>query len=352
MILQYSNPRDFLTIDRDPASTVSAKSSGFGFVSYFDIRISDSRDKDMKSNSTKLRQLFKEPLVHFLLIGVALFLINAWKGNPASLSGKQDGIATARVMVGQDDINQMVELFSKTWQRPPTEAERKGLIEDFIRNEVLYREAVAIGLDRDDEVLRRRLRQKMEFIYENISSLAEPTEQDLKAFMNSNREKYLTDPKTAFRQVYISAYKRGVRAEVDAGQILAQLAAGADPDSVGDSTMLPSEVPLSPLWQINKQFGEEFGRNLFEIKPGRWAGPIGSGFGLHLVFVRERMGGSMPALNEVREAVRRDWMTQKQKELKDAAYEKILKRYDVVVERPKANAASSAPTSARKAIVQ
>ncbi len=177
MILQYSNPRDFLTIDRDPASTVSAKSSGFEFVSYFDIRISDSRDKDMKSNSTKLRQLLKEPLLHFLLIGAALFLINGLRKAIPRLcrEGRREQL-TPPIVVTLDDIVQMVALFTRTWQRPPTEEEPKGSSRISSAMKSFYREALAIGLDRDDEcsggVYGRRWISSRD-----ISSLAEPTDE-------------------------------------------------------------------------------------------------------------------------------------------------------------------------------
>jgi len=293
--------------------------------------------------------LLKEPLLHFLLIGAALFLLYGWRGNSASVPGGQAGTPMAQIVVTRDTLDQMDNLFAKTWQRPPTEEEQKGLIEDFVRNEIYYREAIAIGLDRDDEVLRRRLRLKMEFIYEDITSLAEPTEEGLKAFMKKHQEKYLTDPQLSFRQVYINTDKRGKSAETDARQILAQLTKGVDPDSVGDPSLLEPEVPLSPLWDIRKQFGDEFGRNLLEIKPGGWAGPIGSGFGLHLVFVRERLDRRLPYLNEARETVKRDWTAERQKELKDAAYAKIRERYSVTVERPKTVAASLAASANTRA---
>jgi len=280
--------------------------------------------------------LLKEPLFHFLLIGAALFLLYGWRSNSSSLSGGQAGTKTAQIVVTQDAIDQINNLFAKTWQRQPTEEEQKQLIEDFVRNEIYYREAIAIGLDRDDEVIRRRLRLKMEFIYEDITSWAEPTDEDLKAFMKKHREKYLTDPQLSFRQVYINTNKRGKSAESDARQILAQLTEGADPDSVGDPTLLEPEVTLSPLRDIRKQFGDEFGRTLLELKPGGWAGPIRSAFGLHMVFVKERMGGRLPDLKEVRETVKRDWTAERQKELKDAAYAKVRERYSVTVEKPKA----------------
>lgn len=287
------------------------------------------------NTSKKITSLLKEPLLHFLLIGAALFLVYGWRSDPAPVSGGQAGGSAEQIVLSWNGIEQINSQFVKIWQRPPTEEEQQELIEDFVRNEIYYREAVTIGLDRDDEVLKRRLRQKMEFIYEDINALAEPTDEDLMAFMQKHREKYLTDPQIAFRQVGVSEYKRGKRAETDARRFLEQLTAGADPDSVGDAMLLEPEVALSPLWEIKKQFGDEFGRSVLEITPGMWAGPIHSGFGLHLVYVEERQEIRLPDLAEVRETVKRDWLVEKQKEMKDAAYAKIRKRYSVSVERQK-----------------
>lgn len=297
-------------------------------------------------------KLFREPLLHFLLIGAALFLLYDWKGKPASMPGGQAGTPAAQIFVSRDALEQMSSQFAKTWQRPPTEEEQKGLVEDLVRNEIFYREAIAIGLDRDDEVLKRRLRQKMEFIFEDIASVPEPTDEDLKAFMNKHREKYITDPEMSFRQVYISTDKRGKSAESDARQILAQLTEGADPGSAGDPTLLEPEVPLSPLWDIRKQFGDDFSRSLLDVNPGRWSGPIRSGFGLHLVFVRERVSVRLPDLKEARDMVKRDWTAERQKELKDAAYAKIRGRYAVMVERPNANVAPLSTAAKAKVMVR
>jgi len=279
----------------------------------------------------------REPLVHFLLIGAGLFLLFGLRSGPVSLSAGQSGWQSAKIVVAQGDIDQMVETFTRTWQRPPTEEEVKGLVEDFVRNEIYYREALAIGLDRDDPALRRRMRQKMEVIFEDITDLAEPTDDDLRTFMKKNPQKYLVDPQVSFRHIYVNADKRGKNAGADARQILAQLNEGIDPDTVGDPFLLGSEVRLSPLWDISKQFGEPFSRKLLELKPGSWVGPVQSGFGLHLVFVRKRIGGRQPDLKEVREMVRRDWTFERQRELKEAAYTKLRERYIVVVEKKNAD---------------
>jgi parvulin-like peptidyl-prolyl isomerase len=281
-------------------------------------------------------KFFREPLFHFLLIGAGLFLIFGWRGGPASLPAGQTSPPSAKIVITQDDIDQTITTFTKTWQRPPTEEEAKGLVEDLVRNEIYYREALVIGLDRDDSVIRRRMRQKMEFILEDITAQVEPTDEDLRAFMKKHPDSYLVDPEIAFRHVYVNAAKRGKNAGTDALEILARLNAGADPDAVGDPFLLASDVPLSPLWDVSKQFGEPFGRKLLELKQNSWAGPVPSGFGLHLVFVRKRTGGRLADLKDVREMVKRDWMAERQKELKDAAYGKLRERYVVTVEKAKA----------------
>jgi len=296
-------------------------------------------------------KLFKEPLLHFLLIGAALFLLFDWKGNPAALSGGQ-ALPEAKIVVTRDAINQVVDQFRKTWQRPPTKTEASALIEDLVRSEIYYREAIAVGLDRDDTVMKRRLRQKMEFILEDITAGLEPTDAELTTYIKKYPDRYLVDPQFSFRQVYVNADKRGINAEADARRILAQLAAGADPDTSGDLFLLEPAIRLSPLWDISKQYGEQFGQSLLRLKPGKWEGPVRSGYGLHLVFVDKRVGGRLPALKEVREAVQRDWLVERQKELKDAAYTKIRGRYAVTVEGLKPETVSAAAPAVPKAVTR
>lgn len=152
----------------------------------------------------KTRQLFTEPLLHFFLVGVALFLIDAWRGDRPAMPAGRTVAPPTQITVTRDDIDRLTALFAKTWQRPSSAAEQQALIEEFIRNEVFYREALAIGLERDDEVLKRRLRQKIELIYEDISALAKPTDHDLSVFMPTHRENYLAGPQVAFQQVHVS----------------------------------------------------------------------------------------------------------------------------------------------------
>jgi hypothetical protein len=299
----------------------------------------------------KIKRLLREPLFHFLLIGAGLFILFGSRGNPTAVSGGQASRQSSKIVVTQGDIDQMVAKFKRTWQRSPTGPEVKELIEGFVRDEIYYREAVAIGLDKDDPGIRQRLRQKMEFIFEDITTQSEPTDEELTAFMKRNSRRYLADPQISFRQVYVNPDKRGKNAASDSRRILAQLREGADPATAGDPILIDPEIHLSPLWDIRKQFGEEFSKRLLELGPGRWEGPVRSAYGLHLVFVRKRVGGRLPELSEVREMVERDWLAEKQKALKDAAYARLRGRYSVVVEQSRPEdgvaAAMTAPAGAR-----
>jgi len=291
-------------------------------------------------------KLLKEPLLHFLLIGSALFLLYGWRGNSTSLPGGQAGTPTVQIVVNRDALDQMNNLFAKTWQRPPTEEEQQGLIEDCIRNEIYYREAIAMGLDRDDEVLKRRLRQKMEFIYEDITSWAQPTDEDLQAFMQKHHEKYLNDPQIAFRQVFINAdsgeralsrmpgrfWRNSLQGAIQIQQAIPRCwnrRFRFHPSGTSGSSSVTSSAGTS--WRSNREGGRE----------------IRSGFGLHLVLLRERVSGRLPDLDEAREMLTRDWTAERQKELKDAAYAKSRERYSVTVERPK-EVAESVTTAANK----
>lgn len=299
-----------------------------------------------------VKTYFREPLVHFLLIGAGLFLLFGWRGGPAFSPAGPSGPQSTTIIVTRDDVDQMTRTFARTWQRPPMEEEVDRLVEDFVRNEIYYREALAIGLDRGDTVIRRRMRQKMEFIMENITNQAEPTDEELLAYMKMHPESFLLDPQIAFQQVYLNTDRRGRSAESDARKILAQLNNGADPDKIGDFIPLDAEIGLSPLWEIRRTFGAEFSRNLLELKGGKWEGPVRSGYGLHLVFVKKRVEGRLPGLDEVREKVKREWAFARQKELKDATYREIKKRYVVTIEKPKAETARAIPTAGTRGLAQ
>jgi hypothetical protein len=234
-------------------------------------------------------------------------------------------------------IEALASGFARTWRRPPTRAELEGLVDEWVREEVLYREAIARGLDRDDAVVRRRLRQKLEFLADDLADLVEPNEDQLADWLAEHADRYRQPPRLALRQVYLSPDRRGDRAEDDARELLESLrveGAAADLTELGDPLMLPDELELQPLDQIERVFGPGFGEDLLELEPGTWEGPVASSYGLHLVLVVEREDGRLPALEEVRGDVERDWMTARREELAETFYQGLRSRYEVEVEWP------------------
>jgi len=270
--------------------------------------------------------MIREPLVHFLLIGAALFLLFEWGGG---------GGGERRIVIPRGQIEHLAQSFEIVWLRPPTEEELKGLLDDYVREEVAIREAMAMGLDRDDTIIRRRLRQKLEFVVEDSLEAHPPAEEDLALWLEKHPESFRSEPQVSFRQVYVSRDRRGEDAESFARGLLAELTrdgAGASIEALGDPLMLPREVPLSSQSDVGRMFGEDFAAKLLALEPGRWTGPIESGYGLHLVQVGERVDGRLPALAEVREVVERELVAARRKAELDAAYERLLSEYTVVVE--------------------
>jgi hypothetical protein len=277
-----------------------------------------------------MRKFLREPLVHFLALGALVFVVFHFA---ASRSEAPEG----RIVVSAGRIEQLATGFTRTWHRPPTRQELDGLVEDHIREEVLYREALAMGLDKDDTIVRRRMRQKLEFLTEDATAAVSPTDQDLQSWLDKHPEKFHAEAKWAFRQVYFSASRRGEGASTAASKALARLnAAGkkTDASGLGDATLLPHELALSGLDEIASTFGDEFARQVPQLEPGRWAGPVQSGYGWHLVYVSERTEGHSRPLVEVREAVQREWLAARRQEIVDSTYSKWREKYAVVMEAP------------------
>ena len=277
-----------------------------------------------------MMKLLREPLVHFLLLGTGLFLL-------FSIVGDSEESRIDRIDVSTGQVEQLIEGWTRTWQRPPTDEELEGLIEDYIREEVYYREALAMGLDRDDTIVRRRLRQKLEFFTDDLVAAVDPTEEELKAYLNENADAFRVPSRVSFQQIYFNRDRRGDQAMRDAESLLARLHGASshiDTAALGDSLMLPGDYELISEDEIVRQMGSQFAAALTDIPVGRWAGPVESAYGLHLVLIRERQPGSLPALAEVREAVEREWRNARRKEANEAFYRGLRDRYEVSIERP------------------
>ena len=283
----------------------------------------------MKAIVAIARRVAREPVAHFLCLGALLFAFAELKGA---------GEAAPNVIsVPAGQIEAFVSGFSRTWQRPPTEAELKTLIDEHVREEIASREAIAMGLDREDTVVRRRLRQKFEFLIEDTGEAVPPTDEQLKAWLDANAAKFETDPQVAFRQVHLGAERRGEALRSDAQELLRLLTAAgpaADIEALGDSRMLPQSLPLSQRSDIASAFGKLFAAAIFDAPVGEWSGPISSDFGLHIVFVAERRPGRVPELAEIRALVLREFVADRRQRTLDDAYVELLSRYRIVIEKP------------------
>ena len=277
-----------------------------------------------------MKRLLREPLLHFLLLGALLFGWSAWQGGDAAGSN--------RIVVTPGVVATLAAGFSRTWQRPPSDIELKGLIDEHVKEEIAAREAMAMGLDRDDIVIKRRLRQKLEFLLVDDAGAAPPTDAELKAWLNRHPESFRVEPTLAFRQVLLRPERRGASMTADATKLLARLhASGPDVATwdLGDASMLPAETPLQPLREVANSFGQDFADALMKLVPGQWSGPVESSFGLHLVLVRERTDGAAADLATVRPLVEREVLAERRKAEMQALYERLLAKYSVSIDRPK-----------------
>jgi parvulin-like peptidyl-prolyl isomerase len=223
--------------------------------------------------------------------------------------------------------------------RPPTQEELQGLVNDYIRDEVLYREARTMGLDQDDVIVRRRMRQKFEFLAEDMAArIGPPSDQELEAYLRQHVDRYSEEPSFGFEQIFFSCERCGGSAEAEATATLARLRSKSaiDIENLGDAFLLPSQFEKTSAGETARLFGEKFTNQLTKTPLGTWAGPIESSYGLHLVRVNARIPEVALPLANVRESVLRDLLGDRRKQELDSQYEKLRARYTVVVEPPKA----------------
>ena len=273
--------------------------------------------------------IVKEPLVYFLLIAGAIFVFF----EPSPDANFADPPQLQEIVVAEGQIEKQTSGFENLWQRSPSAEELEGMIHSYVREEVFYREALAMGLDRDDGVVRRRLSQKIQFISEGLGSLEEPTEQDLQAYLISNVDNYRLPPRFTFQHVYISTSKRDLTANNDAIALLKKLRTqDVDASKVGDVLMIKHRFDNETDRNIARVLGDEFLESLRTAPTGSWQGPISSGYGLHLVRIDERVDGEAPELLQVHNAVLRDWKSAQRKKANETAYNEMRNRYTVIVD--------------------
>ncbi len=273
--------------------------------------------------SERIKNLWREPLLHFMLIGLALFFYYDFSSNSVEAPPK-------RIHVERGQVQQLVSNFQRTWSRPPTSAEVDAMVENFVREEVFYREALALGLDQDDPLVKRRMRMKLEFILEDLSA-QDYSDEVLNDYLQQNADSFREESRVSFQQVYLNPDRRADLA-ADAEKILDALQNGANPDAHGDPTLAQRAYPLAREGEIARDFGDEFAAELVALPPGDWTGPLYSPFGAHLVKIDEHIEARLPALEEIRDLVLRDYQAEQRKLQKDVAYQKLREGYAVTVD--------------------
>lgn len=273
---------------------------------------------------SRAASLLREPLVHFMIAGVLVF---------ALLSGRAPDAGERRIVVNAEVVSRLLNRFTESFHRQPTPQEMDGLISDYVHEQVYYREALRLGLDKDDEIVVRRMRNKMIAIATNDAEAATPTDADLQKLLDKDPGRYAREPKVTFAQLYLGADSPAARTA--ARDALAVLRQG------GDATRFAQAAPLNPRYEaadadsIGAGFGDAFALALRKLPRGEWTGPVTSGLGLHLVRVDAVIAAKPPTVAEARQQLANDWHEANVRKAEEEAYRKIVEGYDVVIEQPK-----------------
>jgi hypothetical protein len=272
----------------------------------------------------RIRQLLTEPMLHFVLIGIVLFGTHRWL-TPGDLEGR-------RVVVTQGVVDDLVIQHVAAKGRAPSSVELNRLIELYVRDEILYREGVKLGLDRDDIVVKRRVRQKIELMAEEEAGTQAPTEAELATYLSAHQERFIQPAILTFDQVYLGPADAGP----DAVRIVAvtgdALRKGTDPAQLGKPTLLARRMTETPADLVARDFGEAFVVALEQAPVGEWTGPVDSSFGSHYVRVSARTAAVSPSLDAVRAAVVREWENDRRQRARSDEYARMRSQYGVSVD--------------------
>ncbi len=267
------------------------------------------------------RPLWREPLLHFLLVGAALYGVHRLVATEPA----DPPIVVDEAFVAGLERQQV----QRTGRAPEDDATTEALIDEHVREEVLFREALRLGLERDDPIVRRRLVQKMELLLSAAAEPEEPGDEVLRAHLDAHPERFARSERLAFTQVFFSTERRA-DARADAEAARAALVEGSDPTALGDPLPLGRRQPPVAPAAIAGRYGEAFAEAVGALETGTWSAPIESPLGLHLVRLESREPGRAPALEEARAEVERDWRREKRSERLEAAIRRLVERTEVV----------------------
>jgi hypothetical protein len=272
-----------------------------------------------------MKKWHKEPLLHFLIIGTAIFAV-------FSIANKEEAADSGnKIVVSSAEIKRLSDSWSKRRNRPPSEIELQGLIDSYIKEEIYYREALSLGLDQNDTIIRRRLMQKMEFLSDDLAELNQPDEAELNKYFIANKNKYQFPARISFTHIYFSLDSRGAKALEDSKCVLADLDVPRAPER-GDRFMMKYDFVHETPLELTRIFGSGFAEQLFTLETNTWQGPVSSGYGFHLVRISEKTDARAPELAAVIEKVRTDFMFEQRQKTNKEIYDKFKERYEIVIE--------------------
>ena len=272
----------------------------------------------------RLRRLLGEPMLHFLVIGIALFAAYQWRA-PVDTAGH-------RIAITQGVVDDLVAQYAATRGRTPSPTELTHLIESYVRDEILYREGVKLGLERDDIVVKRRVRQKIEVIAEEDASTRAPTDADLSGYLAAHQARFVQPAILTFEQVFLGPSAAGPRVVHAVAVTHQALRNGADPAELGKPTLLPHRMTQAPGDLVARDFGPSFAAALETVPVGEWVGPIDSSFGAHYVRVSDRTPAVAPQLPTVRDQVVREWENERRQRARVDAYARMRGGYAVSID--------------------
>ncbi|TDJ47150.1 MAG: peptidyl-prolyl cis-trans isomerase [Gemmatimonadetes bacterium] len=284
----------------------------------------------------KLRNFAKEPLIQFLLIGACIYGAYAWFGTP------DEDVTDDTIIVDAARIDSFIGQWQRRWNRPPTRRELDGVINAFVREDILYRAALAMGLDQDDPITRRRMAQKLEFLTNDIALFKEPVPGELERYFEDNQARYRDPDLITFSQVFFDPDAREDATLDDAAEMLAQLQVVGEPDpatlTAGDRFMLQNYFSAASELEVRRQLGTGFTEAVMQLEPGQWHGPVLSGFGVHLVYVYQLAVAPAPEFEDVQQQVLENWQSEQQEDFNETFFESLKSRYEIVIAEPPAGA--------------
>jgi peptidyl-prolyl cis-trans isomerase C len=293
-----------------------------------------------------MKRLLREPLLHFVILGVALFV-----GYSGLQRDRDVDLSSQEIRLTLDDLAQLNILFESQWRRLPTVDEFNALVENRVREEILYREALALGLDKNDTIVKRRMAQKMKFLAEDVAAAREPAPDELRSWFARHGDMFAFPTRVSFRHLYFSTDRRGRQAQEDAAKALAKLTGEPQNSklsvSLADPFMFQDYYGDRAQEAIAREFGPEFAHAVVKLEPGSWQGPVKSGYGWHLVFVDAVIPRRIPAFEEVESNVKTAWLGEQKAEAWRKAYERMRAKYKVLLPVPADAASTPASEPAR-----